>query len=73
MVILKQGKALSQSKVRMLSCHTSLNQNTAYYQLNDSKSVEKEPADMEIKEEIDKVQLEFPYYGSPPVTAQLRR
>jgi len=51
----------------------SLNRNTAYYQLNDSKSGEKEAEDLEIKDEIDKIQLEFPYYGYRPVTAELRR
>ena len=51
----------------------SLNRNTAYYQFNDSKSEEKEATDLEIKDEIDKIQLEFPYYGYRSVTAELRR
>lgn len=50
-----------------------INRNTAYYQLYDSKSPIKELEDLEIKEEIDKIHLEFPYYGYRPVTAELRR
>lgn len=51
----------------------SLNRNTAYYQLKSSRSKEKEAEDLEIKEEIDKIQLEFPYYGYRSITAELRR
>lgn len=58
-----------QKKCQLLN----LNRNTAYYQLNDSRLKEKEAKDLEIKEEIDKIQLEFPYYGYRPVTAELRR
>ncbi|MEW6609848.1 MAG: IS3 family transposase [bacterium] len=58
-----------QKKCQLLN----FNRNTAYYQLNDSRSEEKEAEDLEIKEEIDKIQIEFPYYGYRPVTAELRR
>lgn len=58
-----------QKKCQLLS----LNRNTAYYQLNDSKSEEKEAEDLEIKDEIDKIQLEFPYYGYRSVKAELKR
>lgn len=51
----------------------SLNRNTAYYQLYYSQSKTKELIDLEIKDEIEKIQLEFPYYGYRPVTAELRR
>ncbi len=51
----------------------SLNRNTAYYQLRYARSEEKEAEDLEIKDEIDKIQLEFPYYGYRSVTAALRR
>ncbi len=51
----------------------SINRNTAYYQLNGSKSEEKEAEDLEIKDEIDKIQLEFPYYGYRSVKAELKR
>jgi len=36
-------------------------------------SKEKEAEDLKIKDEIDKIQLEFPYYGYRPVTAELRK
>lgn len=51
----------------------SLNRNTAHYQLNGSRSKEKEAEDLKIKEEIDKIHLEFPYYGYRPITAELKR
>jgi hypothetical protein len=58
-----------QKKCQLLS----LNRNTAYYQFNDPRSKEKETEDLKIKDEIDKIQLEFPYYGYRSVTAALRR
>lgn len=51
----------------------NLNRNTVYYQFNNPRSKEKETEDLEIKEEIDKIQLEFPYYGYRSVTAALRK
>jgi transposase InsO family protein len=51
----------------------SLNRNTAYYQLHYSHSSEREAEDLQIKDEIEKIQLEFPYYGYRPATAELKR
>ncbi len=51
----------------------SLNRNTAYYQLNYSKEPDKEAEDLIIKDEIEKIQLDFPYYGYRTATAELRR
>lgn len=50
-----------------------LNRNTAYYQLYYSQSKSKELEDLRIKDEIEKIQLEFPYYGYRPITAELKR
>ena len=58
-----------QKKCQLLS----LNRNTAYYQFSDPRSKEKETEDLKIKDEVDKIQLEFPYYGYRSVTAELRR
>jgi transposase InsO family protein len=51
----------------------NLNRNTAYYQLHYSRSLKRESEDLLIKDEIEKIQLEFPYYGYRPVAAELRR
>lgn len=51
----------------------SLNRNTAYYRLYYSQTKTKELEDLKIKDEIEKIQLEFPYYGYRMVTAELRR
>ena len=50
-----------------------LNRNTAYYQLTKSKTQEKEIEDIKIKEQIEQIQLEFPYYGYRTITAQMKR
>ncbi len=46
---------------------------TAYYRLNQSKAAEKESKDLIVKDEIDNIQLEFPYYGYRMVLAELKR
>ncbi len=51
----------------------NLNRGTAYYQLNQSKSAAREAKDLFIKDEIENIQLEFPYYGYRMVTAELKR
>lgn len=51
----------------------NINRNTAYYQIHYSRSSEKEAEDLEIKDEIDKIQLDFPYYGYRSVRAELKR
>jgi len=51
----------------------SLNRSSAYYQLKQSKSATKKSKDLIIKDEIENIQLEFPYYGYRTVTAELRR
>ena len=38
-----------------------------------SCSAEREIEDLQVKDEIEKIQLEFPYYGYRPATAELRR
>ncbi len=50
-----------------------LNRSTAYYQLTKSKAREKEARDIEIKERIEQIQLNFPYYGYRTITKQLQR
>lgn len=50
-----------------------LNRNTAYYQLTKSKTKEKEVRDIEIKEKIEQIQLEFPYYGYRNITHEMKR
>ncbi len=50
-----------------------LNRNTAYCRLNDPRAAAKEAEDLEIKDEIDKIQLEFPYYGYRSVKGELKR
>lgn len=50
-----------------------LNRNTAYYQLTKSKTKEKEIEDIRIKEQIEQIQLDFPYYGYRTITAQMKR
>ena len=51
----------------------SLNRSTAHYQLNQSKSAAKESEDLTVKDEIENIQLEFPYYGYRMITAELKR
>jgi transposase InsO family protein len=51
----------------------NLNRNTVYYQLYYSRLSERELKDLQIKDEIEKIQLEFPYYGYRPATAELKR
>jgi len=51
----------------------SLNRNTAYYQLTESKAQEKEIEDIKIKEQIEQIQLDFPYYGYRNITKHLKR
>lgn len=51
----------------------NLNRNTAYYRLHYSKQQEKEREDSEVKEQIENIQLEFPYYGNLMITAELKR
>jgi len=50
-----------------------LNRNTAYYQLTESKAQEKEVEDIEIKEQIEQIQLEFSYYGYRNITHAMTR
>jgi len=50
-----------------------LNRNTAYYQLTKSKAQEKEAQDLEIKEQIEQIQLEFSYYGYRNITHAMKR
>lgn len=47
--------------------------NTAYYQINYSKQQEKELEDLRIKDEIEKIQLSFPYYGHKSLAHDLKR
>lgn len=50
-----------------------LNRNTVYWRLNYSCSETKELNDLEIKEEIDEIHLEFPYYGYRMIKEELKR
>lgn len=50
-----------------------MNRNTAYYQLTKSKTKEKETKDIEIKEQIEQIQLDFPYYGYRSITHAMKR
>lgn len=50
-----------------------INRNTAYWQLNHSKQKQKEAEDLKIKEEIDKIHYDFPYYGYRSLTNALKR
>lgn len=50
-----------------------VNRNTVYYQLRESEAKQREVADLKIKETIEQIQLEFPYYGYRTITAQLKR
>lgn len=50
-----------------------LNRNTAYYQLTKSKIKEKEAKDIAIKEQIEQIQLDFPYYGYRNITHAMER
>lgn len=51
----------------------NLNRNTAYYQLNYSKQKQRQQEDLKIKEEIDKIHYDFPYYGYRSLTEALKR
>lgn len=51
----------------------NLNRNTAYYQLNKAKTEEKQSKDLIIKDQIEQIQSDFPYYGYRTITAQLKR
>ena len=50
-----------------------LNRNTAYYQLTKSKTQEKEASDIIVKEQIEQIQLDFPYYGYRNITHAMKR
>lgn len=69
--ILKQEKAkLSfKNKCELLT----INRTSADYQLHHSQKQEKETADLKIKQAIDQIHLEFPYYGFRPMTHALKR
>lgn len=51
----------------------TLNRSTAYYQLNDTQKENKEKEDLKIKEAIDQIHLEHPYYGYRPMKHALAR
>lgn len=51
----------------------NINRSSAYYRLNESRSSDKEAQDLFIKDEIENIQLELPYYGYRMVTAELKR
>ncbi len=51
----------------------NLQRSSAYYKLNNSKEKDKETEDLKIREEIEKIQLDFPYYGYRMATAELKR
>jgi len=46
---------------------------TAYYRLNYSKEKDRRLKDLKIKDEIEKIQLDFPYYGHRNIKAELKR
>lgn len=48
-----------------------LNHNTACYRLTKSKTQEKEAKDFAIKERIEQIQLDFPYYGYRNITHEM--
>lgn len=49
-----------------------LNRSTAYYRLNDPRKKTKEAEDLKIKDEIENIQFEFPYYGYRNIAAEFR-
>ncbi len=50
-----------------------IDRGTAYYRLNYSKEKDKRLNDLKIKDEIEKIQLDFPYYGHRTIKAELKR
>ncbi len=51
----------------------NLNRSSACYRLNYSKQKEKEQKDLEIKEQIKNIQMDFPYCGNLTIAAELKR
>ena len=51
----------------------NLSRPTAYYQLCYSKADNQKLIDLKIKDEIEKIQLDFPYYGHRTIKAELKR
>jgi transposase InsO family protein len=68
--LLGQGEKLSlKRKCELLG----LNRNTAYYRLTKSKTKTRQAKDIEIKEQIEQIQLGFPYYGYRNITHEMKR
>lgn len=57
------------NKCRLLN----LQRSSAYYKLSNAKEKQKEEKDLKIRDEIENIQLEFPYYGYRTATAELKR
>lgn len=51
----------------------NLNRSTAYYQLNYAQRENREKEDLLIKDLIDQIHLEYPYYGYRPLKHELAR
>lgn len=50
-----------------------LNRNSVYYRLTKSKTKEKAAKDIAVKEQIEQIQLDFPYYGYRTITHEMAR